>query len=147
MPPTPFPFLPPPFPPVPLLPGNTDPKDSLLVSDGILASKLSHGPAGALIGGISPKRSEGIASVIREDNVGVCTGFVNGRGKVLPDAPIGGDNKFTVVAGITGTDIAGNIGDDTATVAATFRGGLFATLGGTSPVSCEYKSFQYLISP
>ena len=139
---------PPPFPPVPLLPGNTEPNDSLLpASTGILASKLSHGPVGALIGGISPNRSEGIASVIREDNVGVCTGSVNGRGKVLPDAPICDDNTFTVVAGIAGTDIAGDTGAEIATLAATFRGGLFATLGGIAPVSSEYKSFQYLTSP
>ena len=147
MPPTSFPFLPPPFPPVPLLPGNIDPKDSLLVSYGLVAFRSSYGPVGALIGGIYVKTSAGSVSVVGGENGGVCIEPVKGIGMVLPDAPIGDDNTFTVVAGVAGTDMSGNTGAGTATLAATFKGGLFATLGGTSPVSCEYKSFQYLISP
>ena len=148
-PPQPFPF-PPPFPPVPLLPGNTEPNDSLLAlaSFGLVALRSSHGPVGALIGGKYPNRSEVVASVIGEDNVGVCTGSVNSSGKVLPEAPSDSIDGFTMETGFTCTGITGGTGEGTGTKddVATFKGIVLAALGGVSPVSCEYRSFQYLIS-
>ena len=139
-PPPPFPF-PPPFPPVPLLPGNTEPNDPLLASYGLVASRLSHGPVGALIGGIYPNRSKVVASVIGGDNVGVCTGSVNGRGKVLPEAPPDSIDGFTMETGFTCTGITGCTGEGTGIEddVATFKGIVPAALGGVSPVSCEYR--------
>ena len=66
---------------------------------------------------------------------------------VLPEAPTNAVDRFTVETGDSCTGMIGGIGEGTLEdEGATFKGTLLAALGGVSPVSCEYKSFQYLIS-
>ena len=97
---------------------------------------------------MDPHMSEVVASVIGGDNVGVCTGSVNGRGKVLPEAPPDGVDGFTMETGGNCTGMTGDTGEVTRAEedTATFKGAVLVALGGVSPVSCEYKSFQYVIS-
>ena len=54
-----------------------------------MASVSSHGPVGSLSGAMDPNGSIFANPITGEDNVGVCTGVVNGigTGRVLPDAP------------------------------------------------------------
>ena len=97
---------------------------------------------------MDPNTSVVAASVIGGDNVGVCTGSVSGMGNVLPEAPPDGVDGCTMETGGKCTGMTGDTGEGTGTEedAATFKGALLVALGGVSPVSCEYKSFQYVIS-
>ena len=144
---TPPPQFPSPLPPVPLLPGNTKPNDSLLVLYWRVASTSSQGPVGALSGGTYANGSKIVHSGVVEDKVEVCTGVVNGLDKLLPETPLNVVDGFTIETGVTGTGMTratreGTLEDEGSIV----KRVLLAALGGVSPVSCEYKSFQYFIS-
>ena len=77
----------------------------------------------------------------------MCTGAVNGMDKLLSEAPPCAVEVGTIETGDNGSDMARETGEDTLeNGAATFKGALFTTMGGISPVSYEYKSFQYCIS-
>ena len=132
---------------MPLLLGNTEPNYSLLVLYRRVASTSSQGPVGALSGGIYAKGSKSANPVTGEDNVGVCTGSVNGMGNVLPEAPQNVVDGFTMETGGNCSGMTGETGEGTSEdEGSIFRGTLLAALGGVSPVSYEYKSFQYFIS-
>ena len=142
MPPTPSPFLPPPFPPVPLLPGKTDPNDARQSSVCLSSRGGSHGwgcssssvANGLLVAG-TVDEPEGIGAPM----YGMVVQVSDTGGMDMGREGMKGEVSLTMVGA---ADVTGEL-----IVASTFRGGLFATLGGTSPVSCAYKSFQYLISP
>ena len=113
-----------------------------------MASGSFQGLVGSLSGGIGPNRSEVVASIIGGDNVGVCTGSVHDMGNVLLEAPPDSVDGFTMETGGNCTGMTGDTGESTGAEedVATFKRALLVALGGVPPVSCEYKSFQYVIS-
>ena len=77
----------------------------------------------------------------------MCTGAVNGMDKLLPEAPPRVVEVCTIETGDNGIDMARETGEDTLEDGvATFKGAMLAAVGGISPVSYEYNSFQYFIS-
>ena len=71
----------------------------------------------------------------------------NGLDKLLPETPLNVVDGFTIETGVTGTGMTGTTGEGTLEdEGSMFKGALLVALGGISPVSCEYKSFQYFIS-